>query len=1307
MNSIESNICDAIELLIDHAISQASFDRTIQATVIRCVDPSIGKYLIRYQDSTFYAYSNNIAITYGDNTGVYILIPSNDMNKDKSIIGAVEKVSAAYIEQTDEEDLYNIVGSNCAYPLGYTLQMSSYYSQINPIYLAGSDDNLLNIDITALNNYLKDSSTLICGAYFKTKLAPAQQIKGNYGITFGLDFKDNAAGEIVTRYYTVDTNKMRGNPYKLLKDTRQFGIFEIDGANFVQISSISLFVEGFPKQKKIEEILPSDWDIGISAVEIYGADALSQDDLTGYKIFLQTPEGAYFENADEPSATKAVTAQLRANGKIINLDTQNVSFYWFIENLSVTVNSEYYNKYGGYGWKCLNDSNIISENVREWVAGDSTYSVSKKILTAKENKIKCVAVANDMSISNIVTLYNFDTNIPKLSIISDQGTEFYYDAGNPTLTCLINGVNFEDSEDYSYLWAVEDNTGTISKIDSSKNNITINVNEITNFSIYKCSVFDTDDNNIGTTSITLTNLLKSEGVYTLTIDNGSQFFTYDENGVSPASVTVNNPITILPLKLILHSNQGQAIDSNALAESKIEWRFPLTNSLIVEPDKTIYTNYFEDFKNNVIIYYDYPTIEYKIANQYSYEKTNNIIQANMTYKDIKVFAQTALIFNKQGDPGTNGTDYTCRIIPNTNDDTGSIPIVLTYNEGTDEATFNYKDLIISKDSNVKPFKAELWENGNKIFTNVNSGFASNGEPVTLGWSVLKNKYSSTVQDTSPFNIQTDFNGLTGTEYLFNFDTSLALMDFEAEAPANLIKATLTYKGQLYYAVIPVITIKKFNSDYEIEIVENTGFSYVTYTSSGKQPKYTNRSFEVKVFKDGEDISSELEYNWEKRGNIKDIAGLIIPTNELNKTPAVDLDINAAPNKQSYYPTDTYNGLCVNNAVYLSIKNNDEIIANINIPIHYLLNRYGLANINEWDGNSIQINENGGFILSPQVGAGYKDENNRFTGILIGEVKEASRQSSDIGLLGYHEGIRTIHLDSETGAAILGAGSGQLAIDPSNNSALLYSHNYWKDYNEKGFPKNYENSNVNTEGMLIDLTTPGIRFGSKNFTIDDKGNITAKSGTIGGWQITEKGIETDNGILSSEGDTSFTRMQLANFDVESKAESAPITTVTSARQNVSYSDTINNIAGGTAASSQSYTIDGSYQTATLNDKSVSGIGLHILNNSQGLEILSSDESSVELNPVKVENDESIAIDGYLSNWNLVNSKYIEAESIYQGTEKVATEKWVSDRLSEINSALNKLIALYEQHGHVLSISGTTLTLNNKPANGNSNISLPTQ
>jgi len=66
-----------------------------------------------------------------------------------------------------------------------------------------------------------------------------------------------------------------------------------------------------------------------------------------------------------------------------------------------------------------------------------------------------------------------------------------------------------------------------------------------------------------------------------------------------------------------------------------------------------------------------------------------------------------------------------------------------------------------------------------------------------------------------------------------------------------------------------------------------------------------------------------------------------------------------------------------------------------------LNRYGLANINEWDGNSVQIDDEGGFILSPQMGAGHKDNGNKFTGVLMGEVRTPGKNNSDIGLLGYH------------------------------------------------------------------------------------------------------------------------------------------------------------------------------------------------------------------------------------------------------------------------------------------------------------------
>jgi len=48
-----------------------------------------------------------------------------------------------------------------------------------------------------------------------------------------------------------------------------------------------------------------------------------------------------------------------------------------------------------------------------------------------------------------------------------------------------------------------------------------------------------------------------------------------------------------------------------------------------------------------------------------------------------------------------------------------------------------------------------------------------------------------------------------------------------------------------------------------------------------------------------------------------------------------------------------------------------------------LNKYGLANINAWDGNSVQVNSEGGYILAPQMGAGVKDSNNNFTGVLMG------------------------------------------------------------------------------------------------------------------------------------------------------------------------------------------------------------------------------------------------------------------------------------------------------------------------------------
>lgn len=130
-------------------------------------------------------------------------------------------------------------------------------------------------------------------------------------------------------------------------------------------------------------------------------------------------------------------------------------------------------------------------------------------------------------------------------------------------------------------------------------------------------------------------------------------------------------------------------------------------------------------------------------------------------------------------------------------------------------------------------------------------------------------------------------------------------------------------------------------------------------------------------------------------------------------------------------------------------------------------------IEGWNGNSIQLKQSGGYLYAPQIGTGKKESDESFTGMIMGKAKEENVEK--IGLLGYNHGEQSLFLDAESGGAIFGKGSqgGQLAFDPNTFKSLLYSKNYWEQYNAKGFPKSYDDTNKKGQGMVIDLTTPEI------------------------------------------------------------------------------------------------------------------------------------------------------------------------------------------------------------------------------------------
>lgn len=1157
MTSIEQSICDAIDIIVSKAVSEAEYDRTIQCTIVSCSDATIGKYKVRYQDSTFYAYATSTDVTYTSGNTVYVLIPGNDMSNDKTILGTVEKLGINYVSTAEGDEAYEVVGTNCI-SSSSTFGLCSYNYGIDGTYVKtlyskdyDNEDNLISFDETSLSEYILQSDYLICGGVIKTALPTEQQFKGNYGIIFGLDFLDNASGETVTKYYTVDVDTMTGNPYKLINATRQYGIFEIDGENFQCVNSVSIFTSNFPNTTDNED----EWeeDIWISDFEFSGATLLDDEELSGYTLTFLTTEGTYFDGTDNDSSTRSIVAQVRVKGKVVDADAQGLPFYWFVEHSGITSDNVYYNKYGGQGWKCLNDYNVIQTNddadptVVEWVAADDTWTVSKSDIVAATVTYKCAVVYDDTILTGTITIKNLSSAY-ELTIESDSGTQFYYDIGYPTLTCLVNG---ESSSSYTYSWAVLDNNNSFSSLAETTNlnedynslvqeynelvaaiekgtkyyeankstllsletsiaaydTITrvegnviykLNVNTITSFSTYQCTVYY-GSTYIGTVSIVLLNTLSSEGLYSLIINNGTYTYKYNENGISPTSSAVDSPIDIQALSFTLYNNLGEEIDIDNIDSSNIQWIVPSEDTLLSIPNDYDITSENDD---GTYTYVGFTQLAYEIASRYDITKTNNDITLLVNYKDLNLSAKTNLTFVKEGESGTNGTEYSCKIALNTQSGvTAPVYPIVTFNPNGSES-WNFTPV-----NSNKYFKIELYHNETLIYSGVTSGNAVDEETsdvaVTIVWSMLANQYTAKVSDTSVFSI----NSSTGAVSVSNIFTS------NLTHVASIVKATVTYQDVVYYATLPIILIKQLSSTYYKAVLkDNTGFQYAIYTSDGQSPKYDNSNpFELIVTRyiNGywEDISTfttssyNPQYDWSVCGSVYGSSWEDAIYLKENITGISDL----TKNQYSIKPLDSYDGQSVTNAVECIVSNNGVDYLLVHIPIHLMLNRYGLAALNSWDGNSVTIDEDGGYILAPQIGAGQKESDNSFTGIVMGVVKESGSSDSEIGLFGYNYGQRSIFLDAEDGSATFGVtGKSQIIIDPGGDTGQIKSGNY--DGNDS-----YSSKATGTAGLLIDLTSPFIQYGSGNFSVSEEGYLTARGGgTIAAWSISDDTLSAGSG-----------------------------------------------------------------------------------------------------------------------------------------------------------------------------------------------------
>lgn len=1049
---IEEIFCDAVQLMVDNAVSKAGYDATIKATILSCSNALTGEYKIKYQDNTLTAYSLNADTTYKKGALVYVQVPNNDLENRKSIIGAVKSDDENYSISVEQDATYDFIGTNVVSNGATTL--NSYHTESKELYNYSNDaeDNVLTLDIFAVDEYIKENGSIYCAADFQTSLPQEQQLQGNYGIIFALDFNSNNNEEdVITKYYSINVNNMTGNPYKLLQPTRQYVFFDINNANFIRVNSITVFVQNFPNQDQFNTVD----DIFITNISLQAANKMTSDELAGYSINLTTPEGSIFTTEASPDAELPIAATVKLRGQ--EIDDTNIEFYWFVEDATIKTNSSYYSLYGGLGWKCLNELSSTGT----FVAGKNEFSIKFSDAAARNNTFKCVAVYNGNIFNKTINIKNYLA--VNITIVSDSGTNFYYDQGNPILSCLIDGVAHPE---YSYIWLKTDDNG-VEEIDNTTYQYQVNIGQLTNYAIFKCAAVS-NGFSLGTASITLTNSLESESGYSLTIVNGTQVFKYDENGVSPTSQSNDVPMVLEPLRLQLTSADGAAIADSVLENLPISWEIPTEDTLLIVE---------EDSLSRIELSYD-------IAASYNYKKTNNTISVSVVYQGQTLSAQTNFLFLKDGDPGTNGTNYVCKIVPNVADGQ-TMPDRVIYDVSHGRLNYN------PAGTNTQWVRAQLWENGELVFDGVSSQ-----NDFTVAWSILQNKYDYNTSDLTDLTINANTGQITCSGYNEQYDV------------ADIVKVVITTGGVDYTAVLPITLVNLKNLSYNISIPDGSGFKFVTYSSDGRLPQYDNSNpFQVNLINGGADISenSNVSYIWNIKGAIyQDYQW--VDQNLLSENTSNDEQLSK--NQKNFKPASAYDGQCVSVAIECVIRVSGSEAAKVHIPVYLGLNKYGLAALNGWDGNSIQVDSTGGFILAPQMGAGRKESDNSFTGMFLGEVKESSYSNKEVGIFGYNHGQRSIFLNAETGSAAFGiANQGQIIIDPTDGRATIRSGNYING----------------SSGMEIDLTAPSIKYGNGNFYVDENGELNASVGTLGASNAAKIHISgnTANSFIYSGNKTSLT------------------------------------------------------------------------------------------------------------------------------------------------------------------------------------------
>ena len=686
-------------------------------------------------------------------------------------------------------------------------------------------------------------------------------------------------------------------------------------------------------------------------------------------------------------------------------------------------------------WYIEDPGILISSEQYEKAGGIGWRRIQKdKFDTITISRSECPAATTNFK---VVVIYNEDKILSKeISLINlTSQYDLYLDLTSDTILEIKDKKN--DTLTVSGLWYIElPDTTRITAGDTKSSSL-----DLTPYLAYPwikvyCDVFD------GSTKIGVLNWTNYKSNDEDELPNfilqysGDDVFHYDANG-DIYDVTEYDDIEHV-LRCNIATSQADSLTFT------MRW---------LDSDKKPITTE-QEFKDSMMrsVWVDAGdnSLHFKIRTKFYEMLNNNTVYVRLTALDgTYVDYEKKISFLKDGDQGTNGTTYLCLIRPISG-------VGLKYNNGWDTAS-------------LITFKTTVYCNGEII--NSSSDYTINykwqARNVTFEQPQSSNVDTIVVKPVSIKGFSTFPRIVDGNQVVSirNDSGDPACTAETIEGCYVKVQVDIIH-GKSKTSVYGYYPIDVFVGNVLPEKVNYKAPQYIKYTSSGINPQYD---------------SSPLSfiYNGEDKTN-----NIAVATN----------NDNLIIWNNYIMPASHYTG--ENNSVGLlkmSVDNNNYLLHSI----FMYLNPYGNEAINSWDGTTIEINDKGGTILAPQIGAGTKNTLNQFSGVVMG--KDSSQDKT--GLYGYKDGINTFAL-TEDGKASFGTNS-QITID--GERAQITGKNSGAD---------------DGQYMTINLVNMGhgtyaIQIGGDKFLVDYEGNlkcinadvagtITATAGTIGGCSIDKDG-----------------------------------------------------------------------------------------------------------------------------------------------------------------------------------------------------------